>query len=519
MPRSLHVATLLVGLTLVLSGCTSPEAQADAPQPTTSTGSEQTAPPTPTVTPVTAAPTAPPTAAPQPTAEATLPKGVLIAGVDVGGLTRAEARKKLEGALQPLLLPLEVQAGDASATLRPEDIDLELPLDTMLAAAEAAQPGGRVELQVIYDEARLRAALGGLITQSGGPAAISVISSTKAISRSFALAGSAMAVDVDAAVKQLDERLRSVGGARRVTLPLVRAGAAARPTPAQLQEQIELMAKQWDGVAGIYVYDIASGNEIASLNKNTVFSAASTIKVAILLNAYAHVDSFTARQRRSLQDMVVASDNLAANTMLAAAVGGSGTEDALRGAEQMSAMLKELGLPHTYLYAPFEAIDYLGQKKIKIKLGPTRDGDPPYTDSGRALRTTPAEIAQIYRMVEQCSKGQGVLLEKFGKHLDPKRCQEMLDRLAQNGDSTRMRSGIPDKVRVEHKSGWIDDMQADAGIVRSPGGDFIVAIYLFQKDTTGAPLPDKLFLSVIGSFARLVYTYYNPVPLPDKVTR
>src|SRR5581483_4801099 len=143
----------------------------------------------------------------------------------------------------------------------------------------------------------------------------------------------------------------------------------------------------------------------------------------------------------------VNSDNLAANTMLAASVGGSGTEDALRGAEQMSAMMRELGLPHIYLYVPFEATDYLAQKKVKYKLGPKRDGAAPYTDSGRALRASPAEMAQIYIMIDQCSQGQGILLEKYGQHLNAKRCQEMLDRLNDNGDRSRMRSGLPGLIR------------------------------------------------------------------------
>jgi hypothetical protein len=90
----------------------------------------------------------------------------------------------------------------------------------------------------------------------------------------------------------------------------------------------------------------------------------------------------------------------------------------------------------------------------------------------------------------------------------------MLDLLEANEDHKRMVAGIPDGVRVEHKSGWIDDMQADAGIVRTPGGDFLVAIYLYQPVAAGKPrLPDRVAMSAIAGFARLVYTYYNPVRL------
>jgi beta-lactamase class A len=442
----------------------------------------------------------------------TLAKGVLVAGVDVGGLTAEDARKKLEGALQPLLLPLELQAGASSTTLKPEDIGLELPLDTMLAQAQAAQPSGRVELQVNYDEARLRAVLGGMASSTGAPGAISVISDTKTISRSFRLAGGDMQVDVDAAVKQIDERLRSVGGVRRVTLPLApMGGTAARPTPEQLQEQVELMAKQWRGTSGVYVYDLASGQQIAGLNEKTAFTAASTIKVAIMLNAYVNLPKLSNKQQAALKKMIVESDNLRANDLLAAAAGGTTTDAAFDGANEMSAMLADLGLKNTFLYVPFESGDFIKLYKVKYKTGPKQGGEAPFIKASNTLRTTPFEMAQIYIDLEQCSKGQGVLLEKFPKTITADRCKEMIGWLETNGDHDRMISGLPKGTRVAHKSGWIPpEIQADAGIVRSPGGDFVVAIYLYQP---GERYSDEAVEGLVGSFARLVYSYYNPTPV------
>jgi beta-lactamase class A len=502
MPRLLRAATLLVALTLILTACAGPEAQATAPQPTA------LATPTTTVAP-TATPTAP-TALPQPTAAPMLAQGLLVAGVDVGGLGLADARKKLEDALQPLLRPLEMQAGSATTTLKPEDIGLELPLDDMLGAAQAASAGGRVDLQVRYDQAKLRAALDKLSRRPNQSGAISVISSTKPISRSFALVGAGTTIDLDAAVKQLDERLRSVGAARRVTLPLVpAAGAAARPTPEQLQEQIALMAKDWKGTAGVYIYDLASGKQIAGLNEHTAFTAASTIKVAIMLNDYINLDAFTAKQDQDLKKMIIESDNLAANRVLAASAGGTTTDSAFDGAKQMSAMLADLGLKNTFLYVPFESGDFIKLYKVKYKIGPKQGGVAPFINSSNTLRTTPFEMAQIYIDLEQCSQGTGVLLEKFGQHLTADRCKEMIGRLEQNGDHNRMLSGLPKDARVAHKSGWIPPMvQGDGGIVRSKGGDFVIAIYLYQ---TGERYADAEVQSLIGSFARLAYTYYNPI--------
>jgi beta-lactamase class A len=503
MPRLFRIATLFAALSLILTACASSEAQATAPNPTTALA--PSAAPAPTAAPTsTPAPTAAPTAVP------TLAKGVLVAGVDVGGLTNADARTKLEGALQPLLLPIELQAGATSTTLKPEQIGLELPLDAMLTAAQAAQPGARIDLQVTYNQAKLHEALEGMGTQSDQPAAISVISDTKAISRSFALAGGAMTVDVEAATKLIDERLRAVGGARRITLPLMASDSAtARPTPAQLQEQVELLTKNWKGTAGVYVYDLASGAQIAGLNEKTAFTAASTIKVAIMLNLFMNVPKFNARQTAALKKMIVESDNLKANDLLAAAAGGTSTESAFEGANQMSAMLADLGLKNTFLYVPFESGDFIKLYKTKFKTGPAKGGEAPFIKSSNTLRTTPFEMAQIYINLEQCSEGKGVLLEKYGENLSAARCKEMIAWLETNGDHTRMLSGLPKDAKVAHKSGWIPpEIQADVGIVRSPGGDFVIAIYMYQP---GERYPDSAVKNLLGSVARLTYSYYNPV--------
>jgi beta-lactamase class A len=496
MPRTLRIATVFVALLLLLSACADATTQASPPA-------------TPIPDPPTAAPIAPPTAAPPspaPTAVPALASDVLAAGVDLSGLAPEAARKKLADALAALTRPLDVQFGDQQITLKPEDIGFELSLDAMLDQAQAARPGARVPLAVRYDEAKLRTALEGLAKQDHTAPRISVITSTDIFSRSFAVSGGAT-LDVDAAVKQIDERLRAVGGARRVTLSL--APGAARPTPKQLQEQIEALAKDFKGTIGVYVYDLASSKQIAGLNERTAFTAASSIKVAIMLNAYINLPKLTAKQTEALKKMIVESDNLKANDVMAASAGGTTTEAAFQGAEQMSAMLADLGLKNTFLYVPFESGDFIKLYKVKFKTGPQRGGEAPFITSSNTLRTTPYEMAQIYVYLEQCSRGQGVLLEKFSENLTADRCKEMIGWLEKNGDAKRMMSGLPKGARVAHKSGWIPpQVQGDAGIVRSPGGDFIVSIFVYQP---GERYSDTVTQGLIGSFARLVYSYYNPV--------
>jgi beta-lactamase class A len=498
----MRFATLLVASSFVLSACAGATSAQIAQAPASPVAATTTPVPVPTAT-IT------------PTAIPTLDDNTRVAGVDVSGLSIPDAIAKVTDELSPALRALELRAGEATLTLTPEDIGLTAPVETMVADAQAAGAGARIAFDLQYDTEKLRAKLEELNTQLTDSSSITLISDTKTLSRSFALeVGNRL--DIDAALTEIDDRLRAPGSPRRITLSLVPdADGVARPTPEQLQEQIEALAKQWKGVIGVYVYDLKTGQVQASLNENTVFSAASTIKTAIMLHSYAKLDTFTAKQEVALDKMIIESDNLAANTMLAASVGGTSTEKALAGAMAMSALLEDLGLSYTYQYVPFEAAEYLEKRKLKVTAGPKQDGEPPYTDSGRYLRTTPLEMAQIYLYIEQCSRGEGPLIAQFDT-LNAERCREMLARLERNGDVTRMMAGLPKGAQVAHKSGWIEDMQSDVGIVRSPGGDFIVAIYVYRPLNSSKPAPDRVLRETIANVARLVYSYYNPVIVAAK---
>jgi len=211
-----------------------------------------------------------------------------------------------------------------------------------------------------------------------------------------------------------------------------------------------------------------------------------------------------------MREMVIESNNLSANDLLAAAVGGIGTDAAYEGSQEMNMMLRELGFQHTYQNMPYEAGDYLiGLRGLSIEYGPAQEGSPPYTEADPIVRTTPAEISRIFVMINECSQGEGQLLEQFAETLTPEDCQAILDLLAQNADKSRIAAGLPPDTRLEHKSGWTGDMHADVGIVRSEGGDFLLATYIYQEQNNSY-LPDFRAARYISALSRLVYTAYNP---------
>ncbi len=458
-------------------------------------------------------PTALPTVTLVPSPVPQIAKGVFVGGIDVSGKTSEQARMALEQAFASVLRPIDIRADKAQITLQAEEIGLKLATDQMLSEALAAQGNAKIALSIDVDRTLLKAKLQTLAKQVDQPGTITLITATKTISRSFALEGGRQ-LDITAAAEQIERQLQSVGAPRRITLNLEPTAVSdTRPTAAELQAQIEAMAKRWNGIVGVYVYDLKSASVIAQLNQDTVFSGASVMKVAILLNAYRTIGTFSQLQEVWLRKMIVESDNYSANSLLAASAGGRGTDDALLGAQNMSKMLADdLGLQHTYQNMPYESAEYLVKVRgVKIKRGPPLEGPPPHTDPDPVLRTTPAEMSHLFLWIEQCSQGKGPLLEKYAK-LTKARCAEMITRLEKNGDQIRMRSGFPKGTVVAHKSGWIEDMQSDVGIVRSPGGDFLVAIYVYTDiRPTKVFLTNEIAAPTIGHFARLVYTYYNPV--------
>ena len=499
MPRPRSAVIGLLFCLLLLVGCTTPAATLPTPTPL----------PSPT-----AAPTATPTPIPSPTPVPTFAEGSTIAGVDVAGLSLSEVADRLRVALaEPA--ELDLRAGSARLRLDPATIDLTVSLDELLdEAAQALAAGGTTTIppRFQFDTAALRDQLAGLATELSVDSTITILTSTETISRSFAYRPG-RTLDLDAAVEAVRDALAKPkpGPIRLKVIPVT----TPPPVPLErLREEIEALADELPGVVGLHLIDLTTGETIG-LNDRTVFAGASTIKTAIMLYTYIELSRLSERQEFWMNEMIRYSDNLSANDLLAAAAGGQGTDNAFVGTDDMSTLLQEeLGLRHTYLYIPFETADYIKLYKPKFRCGPKGPvGAKPYTEMGACLRAEPESMARLYQLIDQCANGEGQLLKLY-KKLSAQRCQEMLDWLALNGDDSRMVAGLPADVRVEHKSGWIEDMQADVGIVRSPAGDYILAVYYYRPLTAGRSFwADEVMAPVVAAFSRLVYSAYNPLTL------
>lgn len=497
-------------LTLLLAGCTGgPASPPSAAQPAQVAGADTIVASTAAVAPT---PTEPP-ATPTPFV---FPARSEVAGVAVARLDVATAKEEVEATIQARQdRELTLVIGAFSETLRAGDF-LKLPAAERLVDRARANVHGdepvKLPLQVKIDRPALKAYLERIAPSIEQTSASEVISDADAITQTFTFARrTARRLDVDRSVTRVAHALAQSKGPRTVELLTVEADVA-RPPLAELERVLREHAKFWKGTAAFWVRDLESGETVA-YNSETVFSGASVMKVPIMIFAYSRLGRLDDQQNHWMHKMIIDSENIEANSLLAAAVGGQGTEDALRGVEEMSAMLKSLGLEHTYQLIPYESGEWLIQQSRLPKGGPRREGAEPFTEPDPYVRTTPREMGELFAMLDECAHGRGALLEKVGGKLSPALCVEMVDWLQKPHDQERMVAGLPPGTRVAHKGGWIDDMQSDVGIVESPGGRYVAAIFIWRDgyvtDEHAHPSP------YLGDFSHTIYTFFNPAPLDE----
>jgi hypothetical protein len=114
-----------------------------------------------------------------------------------------------------------------------------------------------------------------------------------------------------------------------------------------------------------------------------------------------------------------------------------------------------------------------------------------------------ALLVNIYH----CAKtGGGAFSILWPGRITQAECQAMLDYLALNETGVLIEGGVPEGVTVAHKHGWIGDTNGDAGIVQSPGGDYVISLFLWRQDFLEWNISSPLFAEISAA----VYDYFNP---------
>lgn len=258
----------------------------------------------------------------------------------------------------------------------------------------------------------------------------------------------------------------------------------------KLQEQLRAVNQQLDGVMGLAVKDLSSGDEFF-INGDEIMPQASSIKIAVLADLYLQAqqgklklsDEYIVRKedlvpgsdimlgltpgvtRLTLRDlatmMVAVSDNSATNVLI----------DRV-GMENVNAMLESLGLHATRLR----------RKMMDLKAA----------SEGRENVSTPREMMTLLETIYR------------GKLLNKETAEDYLRVLSTHKESS-MLQGLPDDAVAANKPGELEAVRNDSGIVLVKNRPYILCVmtaYLRDEHDGSA---------AIRTIAALTYSYFDRV--------
>lgn len=157
--------------------------------------------------------------------------------------------------------------------------------------------------------------------------------------------------------------------------------------------------------------------------------------------------------------MIVQSDNTAANILID-----------LAGMDNVNNLIKMMGLEDTILQR--KMMDYNARKE------------------GRENLTTALDMAKIMELLYK------------GEVIDKKSSDHMLDIMKKQLDTSMMMLNIPDETVVAHKTGELDYLEHDAGIVYLKDMEYIFCVLVWDAVT------NNYARQAIGSISEVVYNYF-----------
>jgi beta-lactamase class A len=258
----------------------------------------------------------------------------------------------------------------------------------------------------------------------------------------------------------------------------------------KLQEQVREVSQQLDGVMGLAVKDLTSGDEFF-INGDEIMPQASSIKIAVLANLYLQAqqgklkltDEYIVRKedlvsgsdimlgltpgttRLTLRDvatlMIAVSDNSATNVLINRL-----------GLDNVNAMLEELGLHGTRLRRQMMDLKAAGE--------------------GRENVSTPREMMTLLETLYR------------GKLLNKEMTEDFLRMLSTHKESALLQ-GLPDDMAAASKPGELEAVRNDSGIVfvkNRPYALCVMTTYLKDEHDGSA---------AIRKIAALTYSYFDRV--------
>ncbi len=457
------------------------------------------------------------------------PRGMTIGGVQVGGMPPQAASQRV---LQVYDSSIEIQYGDAIIHVEPSIVGFELNMESMIAAADLARTGGsfwggfwdylwnrdpdpvEIPLSATIAEDRLIAYLRNEIAaryDEPPTPAQPVPGST-----SFSPGTPGRTLDIERAVRLIEETLRSPFN-RTVILSFQRS-APPRPTFQNLEILLQqnITAAGFDGVMGVYLLDLQIGQEIhfamdggelIPVTPDVAFTASSTVKIPIMVSYFIKYGPAALEESSSalILDMIRKSENPPADRLMESL-------DTFRGPLIVTDDMRRIGLENTFIAGYFCSAEFPCPllQRFETPANQRRDVS---ADPDPFNQTTPSEAGMLLADIYQCATtGGGALIAAYPDKINSQICQQMINFLAADKIGVLIEAGVPEGTQVAHKHGWISEASSgviknisDAGIVYTPGGNYVLVIYAYHPVQTVWEPVSTLF----AQMSQAVYNFYN----------
>lgn len=432
-----------------------------------------------------------------------VPPGVRLAGMDFGSADAAMVASLLEGRFSE---PVAVYVADQRVLLRPAVVGFQVDTQAMLKAARAYETPGHlvrlwlgealqrppapvdVPLRYRLDRERLESWLADLASRYDRPPL-----PPRALTETLTIVPGRAGVQLDVAASRARVEAALTDPQVRTANLVLRESVPPPLSISLLADLLGARAAQFPGVVGLFLHHIPTGDEVA-INADVAFSAMSTMKIAILVALYRHLDAPPDEQTaRWVDETVAAAGNVAANHLLAQ-IGG----DADTGAQRVTALLQRLGLRNSYMAAAYDRPGPPVVTPANARLDPNTRPDP-------NVQTTPRDLGLLLQMLVECSQGGGALIAAYPGQITDGECTELLDRLKLNDVSDLIVSGLPPGTRAVHKHGYTAVTHGDAAVIWGPAGPYVLVIFLYRP-----PWLEWDFSSqTMGELSALAWDYFR----------
>jgi Beta-lactamase class A len=276
---------------------------------------------------------------------------------------------------------------------------------------------------------------------------------------------------------------------------------STRRFPDELKRRIQDTLSKHPGVFAVALKDLASGEEIL-INEHTVFHAASTMKVPVMIEVYKQAAAgkfalsesvplkFTFRSIVDSSEFTLDPEEDSDQTLYRSA----GVSNQVPLSDLVELMITRSSNLATNIVIELvnaqnvtQTMRALGAKDIQVLRGVE---DDKAFQKGLNNTTTAYDLMLIFEKIAQ------------GKAVNAAASEEMVNILLKQEFNDVIPARLPDDVKVAHKTGEISGVRHDAGIVFLPDGRRYVLV-LLSKEVKDVPKA----VEAMATVSEMIYQY------------